>query len=104
MRVVLKTMVTIWAAAVVASFGGLVYLFPSYSLDGAFSQALRGRPDPYLQHWFHWFEASFLVGLAMTIWLWRTFRQEYGKFWVRGAARPTGSYPKNQETSQFLPR
>jgi hypothetical protein len=82
-------MVIIWASVAVASLGTLVYLAPSYGLDGAFSKALRGHPDSDLQHWFHWLEASFLIGLAMTLWLLRTFRREYGKFCRREAARPS---------------
>jgi hypothetical protein len=67
MRVALKTMVIIWGRIVVASFVGLVCLAPSYGVDGAFSQALHGRPDPDLQYWFHWLELLFVIGLIATV-------------------------------------
>ncbi|HEX3740856.1 MAG TPA: hypothetical protein VHV29_14235 [Terriglobales bacterium] len=88
MRVALKTMVIIWGGIVVASFVGLVCLAPSYGLDGAFSQALHGRPDPDLQYWFHWLELLFVIGLIATFWLWHTYRNQYGKFWGDRAAPP----------------
>ncbi len=89
MRVALKIMVIIWAAVVIASFGGIICLAPFYGVDGAFSQALHGRPDPSLQHWFHWLELSFAIGLTTTFWLWRTYRNQYGRFWSGRAARPS---------------
>jgi hypothetical protein len=89
MRVALKIAMIVWAAAVIISFGGLVYLFPSYHLDSAFSQALHGRGDPNLQYWFHWLELFFVIGLAMTAWLWRTYRDQYGRFWSGRAERPS---------------
>jgi hypothetical protein len=88
-KVALKTMVILWAVAVVASFGGLVYITPSYGMDDAFSQALHERPDPGLQHWFHWLELSFAIGLTMTFWLWRVYRNQYGRFWSGKAAPPS---------------
>lgn len=81
MRVALKTMVIIWAAIAIASFCGIIYLAPFYAIDGAFTQALHGRPDSILQYWFHWLEVFLYIGLAMTFWLRRTYRNQYGRFW-----------------------
>jgi hypothetical protein len=88
MRVALKTILIIWAAVAVVSFGGLVYLAPFYLADGAFSQALHGRPDPALQYWVSCLELFFLIGLIATFWLWRTYKSQYGRFWGGRAAPP----------------
>ena len=87
MRAAVKSLIIIWAAASVASFCGLIYIFPGYSLDSAFSQALRKHPSPEGSFWFHWCLTFFLVGVCMTTVLCRTYRKQYGRLWK--SDRPT---------------
>jgi len=81
MRFALKSLIVVWIFVVLISLGGLICLSPSYIVVGAFSQALRVRGNPELQHWFYGCGASFVVGIFVTIWLWRTYRQQYGRLW-----------------------
>jgi len=54
MKTALRLLLSIWVIVTVASLAGLVYIFPGYSLDSAFSEALREHPDPRGSFWFHW--------------------------------------------------
>jgi hypothetical protein len=81
MRVAVKSLIIIWATVSVASFCGLIYIFPGYSLDSAFSQALRKRPSPEGSFWFHWCVTLFLIGSCITVVLYRTYRKQYGRLW-----------------------
>jgi hypothetical protein len=81
MKVAVKSIMAIWATVSVAGFCGLIYLFPSYSLDNAFSQALRKYPSSELAFWFHWCSTFLLVGSFMTAILYRIYRKQYGRLW-----------------------
>jgi hypothetical protein len=59
MRAVVKLLLLVWAIVLAVSLVGLVYVFPSYSLDSAFSEALRKPPSPQASFWFHWCMAFF---------------------------------------------
>ena len=69
MRIAVKSFLFIWATVSVASLCALVYVFPGYSIDSTFSEALRKRPSPQGSFWFHW---------AMTFWLYRVHRKHCG--------------------------
>jgi hypothetical protein len=64
MKFALKLLIVLWMIALLTSFGGLVYLSPSYILVGAFSQVLRTPENPELLHWFYGCAASFVIGIA----------------------------------------
>jgi hypothetical protein len=81
MRVAVKSLFIIWATVSVVSLCGLIYISPGYSLDSAFSQALRKHPSPAGSFWFHWCLTFFLIGLCMTVLLYRTYRKQYGSLW-----------------------
>jgi hypothetical protein len=81
MRAALRVILLIWAAVSAVSLAGLIYVFPGYSLDSAFSQALRRHPSPQGESWFHWCLSFFLLGVCMTAWLYRVHRRQYGKLW-----------------------
>jgi uncharacterized protein YllA (UPF0747 family) len=51
----------------VASLLGLIYVFPGYSIDSAFSEALRKHPSPQASFWFHWTMTFFLVSVCMSM-------------------------------------
>ncbi len=80
MRVAVKSLIYVWAAVTVVSLGGLVYVFPGYSLDAAFSEALREPPSRQGVFWFRWCIAFVVIGVCMISWLYRTYRKRYGKF------------------------
>jgi hypothetical protein len=81
MKSALKLSIILWMVVLLISFGGLVYLSPSYILVGAFSQVLRTPENPELLHWFYGCAASFLIGICVTARLWRIYRQQYGNLW-----------------------
>jgi len=81
MRAAVRLLLLIWATVSALSLVGLIYVFPGYSLDSAFSEALRKHPSPQGSFWFHWCMTFFLVGVCMTAWLYRTYRKQYGKLW-----------------------
>jgi len=81
MKTALRLLLSIWVIVTVASLAGLVYIFPGYSLDSAFSEALREHPDPRGSFWFHWCVTFCLVGTGMTAWLYWTYHRHYGDFW-----------------------
>lgn len=81
MKVALRSVMLIWAAVSMVSLLGLIYVFPGYSIDSAFSEALRKHPSPDGVFWVHWCAIFFFVGVCMTAWLHRTHRAHYGKFW-----------------------
>jgi membrane protein implicated in regulation of membrane protease activity len=81
MRAVVRLLLLIWASVSAVSLVGLIYVFPSYSLNSALPQALRKPPSPQASFWFHWCVTFFLVGACMTAWLYRTYRKQYGKPW-----------------------
>jgi prolipoprotein diacylglyceryltransferase len=81
MRAVVRLLLLIWATVSAVSLVGLIYVFPGYSLDSAFSEALRKHPSPQASFWFHWSMTFLLVGVCMTAWLYRTHRKHYGKLW-----------------------
>ena len=69
MRAVLRSLTLVWATVSVVSLLGLIYVFPGYSIDSAFSEALRKHPSPQASFWFHWYSTFFLVGVCVTAWL-----------------------------------
>ncbi len=79
MRVAVRSLIFVWATVSVVSLLGLIYVFPGYSIDNAFSEALRKHPSPQASFWFHWCTTFFLVGVCMTAWLYRIYRKQYGK-------------------------
>jgi hypothetical protein len=79
MRVALRSLTLIWATVSAVSLLGLICVLPGYSIDGAFSEALRKHPSPQASFWFHWCTTFFFVGACMTAWLYRTYRRHYGK-------------------------
>jgi uncharacterized membrane protein HdeD (DUF308 family) len=81
MRYVVKSLILIWGTVSVISFCGLVYVFPFYSIDRAFSEALRAQPSSQMSFWFYWLMTFFVVGLCMTLWLYLTYRKQYGRLW-----------------------
>jgi len=81
MRTVLRSITFIWATVSLVSLFGLFYVFRGYSIDGAFSEALRKHPSLQASFWFHWCTTFFFVGVCMTAWLYRTYRKHYGKLW-----------------------
>ena len=81
MRIAVKSVLFAWAAVSVVSLCGLVYVFPGYSMDGAFSEALRTQPSPQASFWFHWALTFFAVGVCMTFFLYRVYRKQYGPLW-----------------------
>jgi hypothetical protein len=81
MRAVVRLLLLTWATFSAASLVGLIYVFPGYSIDSAFSQAFRTHPSPRGSFWFHWSMTFLLVGTCMTTWLYRTHRKHYGKLW-----------------------
>jgi len=83
MRIALRLLILIWATVSVVSLFGLIYVFPGYSLDSAFSQALRTHPSARSSFWFHWSLTFTLFGLFLTGWLYRTHRKHYGNLWKR---------------------
>lgn len=98
MRVGLMIVLVLWALVTLSSLGALTYLLPSYGIDGAFAQALRSHPDLNLQRWFHALEGSFLVGVFMTSWLWRTYKHQYGG----SSATETARHPSALTLRHFL--
>jgi len=60
MRLAVKSLTLTWAIVSLVSFCGLIYVFPGYSLDSAFSAAFRKRSGPEGSFWFHW-RLTFLV-------------------------------------------
>jgi hypothetical protein len=62
-------------------YRGLVYVFPDYSLDRAFSEASRNLPSQQASFWFHRcvVRLSVLVGTCMIALLYGTYRKQYGK-------------------------
>jgi hypothetical protein len=54
MRVALRSLTLIWATVSAVSLLGLICVLPGYSIDGAFSEALRKHPSPQASFWFHW--------------------------------------------------
>lgn len=81
MKFALKLLIILWMVVLLISFGGLVYLSPGYILVGTFSQVPRTPENSELLHWFHGCAASFVVGICVTAWLWRTYRKQYGNLW-----------------------
>ena len=81
MRAAVKSLFIIWATVTAASLCGLIYILPGYSVDSAFSQALRTHPSPEGAFWFHWCLTFFLVGACVTVVLYRTYRKQYGRLW-----------------------
>jgi hypothetical protein len=81
MKLAFKFSIFVWAVASIISLGAVLYLLPSYTLVGAFAQAFRTPENPDLLHWFYSCAISFVIGVAVTIWLWRTYRRQYGSLW-----------------------
>jgi hypothetical protein len=81
MRAAVRSLILIWATVSVVALFGLLYVFPNYSIDSAFSEALRTHPSAQGAFWFHWCTTFFLVGICMTAWLYRTYRKRFGKLW-----------------------
>jgi hypothetical protein len=81
MRFAVKSLILTWAIVSLVSFCGLIYVFPGYSLDSAFSEAFRKHPGPEGSFWFDWRLIFLVVGIFMTFWLYRTYRRQYGKLW-----------------------
>ena len=81
MRVAIRVLIFIWAAVSLVSLCGLILVFPSYSVDNAFAQALRKHPSEQASFWFHWCLTFFLVGCCITAWLYYTHRKHFGKLW-----------------------
>jgi hypothetical protein len=80
MRAALRLLIFIWATVSVIGLLGLIYAFPGYSLDSAFSEALRKHSTPKGSFWFHWCLILSLVGICMTGWLYHTHRKHCGNF------------------------
>jgi hypothetical protein len=68
MRSAVKSLILTWATVSLVSFGGLIYVFPGYSLDNAFSETFRKHPGPEGSFWFHWCLTFLVVGILMTFW------------------------------------
>ena len=81
MKLALKLLIVLWMSVSLASFGGFLYLLPSYMVVGAFAQALKTPESPNLLHWFYGCMISSATGISMTLWLWRSYRKQYGKLW-----------------------
>ena len=81
MKLALKLSILMWLVASLISFGGVFYLLPSYTLVGAFAEAFKTPENPDLLHWFYGCAVSFVIGVAITVWLWRTYRRQYGRLW-----------------------
>jgi len=81
LRILVKSLFFIWASVSLLSLCGLVYAFPGYSVDSAFSQALRKQPSLEASFWFHWAVIFLLVGVCMTSWLYFVYRKQYGRLW-----------------------
>jgi prolipoprotein diacylglyceryltransferase len=81
MRLMVKSLLLVWASVSLTSLGGLIYVFPGYSLDRAFSEAMRKQASPEGAFWVHWCGAFFSVGICMTLCLYRVYRRQYGKLW-----------------------
>ena len=59
MRVALGPLILTGHLLSVMSLLGLIYVFPGYSIDSAFSEALRKQPSPQASFWFHWYMTFF---------------------------------------------
>ena len=81
MKAVVRLLLLIWATVSAVSLMGLIYVFLGYSLDSAFSEALRKHQDPQASFWFHWSMTFLLIGVCMTALLYRTHRKHYGTLW-----------------------
>jgi hypothetical protein len=80
MKLALKLSILLWVIASVISLGGILYLLPSYMVVGAFT-AFKTPEGHDLLHWFYGCAISFVIGVAITTWLWRTYRRQYGCLW-----------------------
>jgi chromate transport protein ChrA len=81
LKVILKALIVLWMVMSTVSLAGLIYLLPSRVIVGAFAQVLKTPQNPDLLRWFYGCTISFVVSIIITIWLWRTYRGQYGKLW-----------------------
>jgi hypothetical protein len=81
MRAAVRLLILIWATVSVVSLVGLIYVFPGYSIDSAFSEALRSTQVRKRRSGFIGVCPYFLVGALVTAWLYRTYRKHYGRLW-----------------------
>jgi len=55
--------------------------FPAIVEIVHFLKLFGKHPGPEGSFWFHWSLTFLVVGLFMTLWLYRTYRRQYGKLW-----------------------
>lgn len=79
MKLVLKLSILLSGLVSAAALTGFLYLLPGYAIGGPFMQILNRREYRELSYLVHvWFICS-VTGVGVTIWLWRTYRRQYGK-------------------------
>jgi hypothetical protein len=81
MKLALRLSILLSGIVSAIALTGLLYALAGLFLVGPFAQVINHPEYRDLEHLFHVWAAYFLTAIVITIWLWRTYRRQYGKLW-----------------------
>jgi hypothetical protein len=81
MKLALRLSILLSGIALVVALAELLHVLVGLFLAGPFDQVFNHAEYRDMEHLFHLWTAYFLTAFAITIWLWRTYRKQFGKLW-----------------------
>jgi len=81
MKTAIKLSLLLSVIVSATALAGFLYALASLGLAGWLAQVINHPEYERLEHSFHVWTAYLFAALAITSWLWRTYRIHYGKLW-----------------------
>jgi len=81
MKLALRLLILLSGIVSAIALACLLHVLAGLFLAGPFYQVFNHAEYRDLEHLFHVWAAYSFTAIAITIWLWRTYRRQYGKLW-----------------------
>jgi hypothetical protein len=81
MKLALRLSILLSGIVSAVALAELLHVLAGLFLAGPFDQVFNHTEYRDMEHLFHVWTAYFLTAAAITIWLWGTYRKQYGKLW-----------------------
>jgi hypothetical protein len=79
MKLALKLLIALSGIVSAIALGALLHVLAGLFFAGPFLQVFNHAEYRDLEHLFHVRAVYSFTAIAITIWLWRTYRRQYGK-------------------------
>jgi heme A synthase len=79
MKLALKLLIVLSGIVSAIALGALLHVLAGLFFAGPFLQVFNHAEYRDLEHLLHIWAAYSLTAIALTIWLWRTYRRQYGR-------------------------